>query len=137
MIELLRKESFLKHSKYEEDNAEVAMMVRYMLSNGSFEEKLYRDGRIEVELDKDIEDSSFLNEMFYSDDIRMTQTTDEDVVLNGVNFGRITMSKALPKAHIERHYEKGGKSFISIAPDSDYWIVTYIAADESIQRDNA
>lgn len=137
MIELLRKESFLKHSKYEEDNAEVAMMVRYMLSNGSFEEKLYRDGRIEVELDKDIEDSSFLNEMFYSDDIRMTQTTDEDVVLNGVNFGRITMSKALPKAHIERHYEKDGKSFISIAPDSDYWIVTYIAADESIQRDNA
>lgn len=136
-IELLRKESFLKHSKYEEDNAEVAMMVRYMLSNGSFEEKLYRDGRIEVELDKDIEDSSFLNEMFYSDDIRMTQTTDEDVVLNGVNFGRITMSKALPKAHIERHYEKDGKSFISIAPDSDYWIVTYIAADESIQRDNA
>lgn len=135
-IELLRRESFIKHGKYDEDLAEVAMMVRYMLSNCSFEEKLNRDGRIEVELDQDIEDTSLLNEMFDSDDIRMTQTTDEDVVLNGVNFGRITMLKALPKAHIDKRYKKGGKSYISIAPDSDFWIVKYTPADENILSAN-
>ena len=58
--------------------------------------------------------------------IRMTQTTEQDVELNGVIFGRITKLKDLSKGHIERVYEKDGKTMVSIAPDEDHWVVRYV-----------
>ena len=91
-------------------------------------------GRIEfvanpgVTIPSQIEDG--VTKVFFA--IRIAQTTEEDVVLNGVNFGRITVWKDLSKGHIEEVYTKNGKQMASLAPDDDHWVVRYVKAEEEL-----
>lgn len=133
-IEILRKKLFERHEKYEEGKEELSSMVLHMLAEDSFEEKLNMSGRIEfvanpgVTIPLQIE-GGMPNDYFA---IRMSQTTEEDIVLNGVNFGRITLLKDLTKGHIEKVYTKNGERMASIAPDVDHWVVRYVRAEEEM-----
>ena len=127
-IEIQRKKVFSRHDKYEEGAEEVSSMVLHLLTEDSVEEMLDMKGRIEfvanpgVEIPAVSEGSALVN--YFA--IRLSQTTERDVELNGVNFGKITKLKDLTKGHIERVYEKDGKRMASIAPDEDHWVVRYV-----------
>ena len=133
-IEILRGKLFDKHEKYEEGKEELSLLVLHLLAGDSFEEKLNMAGRIEfvanpgVTIPSQIEDG--VTKVFFA--IRIAQTTEEDVVLNGVNFGRITVWKDLTKGHIEEVYTKNGKQMASLAPDDDHWVVRYVKAEEEL-----
>lgn len=130
-IELQRKQTFGVHKKYDEEAGEFAAMVRHLLLKDTFEEKLNTEGRIEVEIDPNLGlDISQLGDLINCEGVRVSQTTEENVVLNGVNFGRISRLKELSKSHIEKTYQKDGKSIVSICPDIDYWVVRFISAGE-------
>lgn len=134
-IEILRKKLFERHEKYEEGKEELSSMVLHMLAEDSFEEKLNMSGRIEfvanpgVTIPLQIEGG--MPKDYFA--IRMSQTTEEDIVLNGVNFGRITLWKDLAKGHIEKVYMKNGERMASIAPDVDHWVVRYVKAEEEMR----
>lgn len=127
-IEIQRKKVFSRHDKYEEGAEEVSSMVLHLLTEDSVEEMLNMKGRIEfvanpgVEIPDVSEGSAPVN--YFA--IRLSQTTERDVELNGVNFGKITKLKDLTKGHIERVYEKDGKRMASVAPDEDHWVVRYV-----------
>ena len=131
-IEIQRKKVFSRHDKYEEGAEDVSSMILHLLAEDSVEEKLNMKGRIEfvakpgVELPA-VSDVNVPTNFFA---IRLSQTTEEDVELNGVNFGKITKLKDLTKGHIERVYEKEGKRMATIAPDEDHWVVRYVKGDK-------
>lgn len=133
-IEILRKKLFKRHEKYEEGKEELSSIVLHMLAEDCYEEKLNMSGRIEfvanpgVTIPLQTEDG--MPKEYFA--IRMSQTTEEDIVLNGVNFGRITLWKDLTKGHIEKVYTKNGKRMASIAPDVDHWVVRYVKAGEDM-----
>ena len=131
-IEILRRKSFNQHDKYEEGIEQVSSMVFHLLAQDSVEERLNMQGRIEFVANPGAEipvlqsaDAAPTNYLAF----RMTQTTEQDVELNGVNFGRITKFKDLSKGHIDKIYEKDGKRMVSIAPDEDHWVVRYVKKD--------
>ena len=131
-IEILRKRIFEKHEKYEEGKEELSSVVWHLLAGDSFEEKLNMAGRIEIEANPGVTIPSLAgdNSPIEYFAMRTSQTTEEDALLNGVNFGRITQWKDLVKAHIEKVYYKDGKQMASIAPDVDHWVVRYVKAGE-------
>lgn len=130
-IEILRKKVFSRHDKYEEGAEDVSSMVLHLLAEDSVEEKLNMKGRIEFVANPGVEIPAVSEGNVPSDffAIRLSQTTEQDVELNGANFGRITKLKDLTKGHIERVYEKDGKRMASIAPDEDHWVVRYVKAE--------
>lgn len=133
-IEVLRKQTFAKHVKYDKGLDELATIIAHMLSEEIFEEKLNMEGRLECRLNPDAElpichiDGSQSTE--YTT-LRMSTITDKEVVFNDVNFGRIMMQKDLLKCHVEKIYEKDGEKFVIFAPDVDHWNVKYLKADQS------
>lgn len=132
-IELQRKKTFAIHKKYEEEGGEMASMIRHLLLKDTFEEKLYTDGRIEVVIDPNIDlDNLQLRDLINCEEVRVSQTTEDDVVLNGVNFGRISRVKILPKSHIDNINRKDGKTFVSICPDTDHWLVRFVTAGNEV-----
>lgn len=133
-IEILRRKIFDKHEKYEEGKEELSLLVRHLLAGDSFEEKLNMAGRIEFVANRggtipSLKEDGVIKDYFA---IRIAQTTEEDVVLNGVNFGRITVWKDLTRGHIEKVYTKNGKQMVSLAPDVDHWVVRYLKAGEEL-----
>ena len=133
-IEILRKKTFEKHEKYEEGKEEVALMVMHMLAGDSYEEKLNMAGRITFEANPDATLPTQAKDDTAAEyfAMRMSQTTEGDVVLNGVNFGRITQWKDLVKGHIDKVFVKDGKQMASIAPDADHWVIRYVKADNEL-----
>ena len=130
-IELQRKKTFAVHQKYDDEYGEMATMIRHLLLKDTFEEKLNTAGRIEVEIDPNIDlDNLELRDLMNCEEVRMIQTTENDLVLNEVNFGRISRVKELMKSHIEKICQKEGKSFVTICPDIDHWVVRYVSAGE-------
>lgn len=130
-IEILRKELFERHEKYIEGKDEVSASVMHMLAEDCIEEELNMEGRIEFAAIPGTTisacDGSGPIEFFA---VRVLQTTDKDVVINNVNFGRITKWKDLTKSHIDKVYMKEGKVMATIAPDVDHWVVRYVKAAE-------
>lgn len=133
-IEIFRKKLFERHDKYEDGKEELSSLVLHLLAEDSIEEKLNMSGRIElvaypgVTIPLQTEDG--VPKDYFA--IRLSQTTDEDIVLNGVNFGRITLWKDLSKGHIEKVYMKNGEKMVSIAPDVDHWVVRYVKAGKEM-----
>lgn len=128
MIEVQRKKVFSRHDKYEEGAEEVSNMVLHLLLEDSVEEQLNMKGRIEFVANPGVEilNASGGNSTVDYFAIRLSQTTEHDVELNGVFFGKITKLKDLTKGHIERVYTKEGKRMAAIAPDEDHWVVRYV-----------
>lgn len=131
-IEVLRKASFSKHKKYEEDLEEASSIVYHLLAKDTVEEKINTSGRIECVLNPDAE----LPQIYSGDSIikeysamRISTNTEQDILLNDENFGVITRWKDLVKCHTERIYERNGKKCISIAPDVDHWLVRYVKSE--------
>lgn len=133
-IEIQRKKVFSRHDKYEEGAEEISFMVLHLLAEDSVDEKLNMKGRIEFVANPgvDIPAVSQGNVPVNYFAIRLSQTTEQDVELNGVIFGRITKLKDLTKGHIERVYEKDGKRMATIAPDEDHWVVRYVREETAV-----
>ena len=131
-IEILRKKLFEKHEKYEEGKEDLSSLVLHLLAEDSFVEKLNMSKRIEFIANPGVTIPTHTEEDTPKDyfAIRISQTTDEEVVLNGISFGRITLLKDLTKSHIAKVYTKNGKQMASIAPDVDHWVVRYVKAGE-------
>ena len=133
-IEVHRKQTFVKHPKYNKELGELVAIISNMLSGETLEEKLNIDGRIECRINPDAElpighvDGSQSPE--YAT-LRMSTITDKEVVFNDVNFGRIMMQKDLLKCHIEKIYEMDGEKFVIFAPDVDHWNVKYLKVDQT------
>lgn len=126
IIEFLQGKTFEKHKKYEDGAIELSTTILHLMSGDSFNEPLDRNRMIEFVVDPvaavDLQVSTI-----YAD-IQASRTSESDLILNDENFGRVTVVKVLPKAHIDRIYETDGKTIVSIAPDVDYWVVRYIPA---------
>lgn len=132
-IEVFRKQTFSEHNRYEEGLEEAAAIVYHMLVGDTIEEKLNVNGRIECHLSPGTEppvQCSGGDAPVEFSALRMATTTDNDVVLNGESFGRITKWKDLLKCHIEKVYEMDNERFVSFAPDIDHWMVRYVKDEE-------
>lgn len=129
-IELLRGKTFGRHAKYDDDAVELSTVILNMLSGEVIKEPLNPDGRIEVVINPESE-ADFLAIITPAEynGIQESLTSESDLILNGENFGRVRVLKTLQKAHIERVYQKDGNTMISIAPDVDHWVVTYVPAN--------
>lgn len=125
-IELLRGKTFEKHKKYEDGAIELSLAVLHMISGDSFNEPLDRNRMIEFAVDPGVEVELPISTIYT--DIQARWTSETDLILNDESFGRVTVIKVLPRAHIDRIYEKDGNTIVVIAPDVDYWMVRYIPA---------
>ena len=127
-IEVLRKQTFAKHGKYDVGLDELSSIIIHLIAGDTVEEQLNMEGRIECKLNPDAELplnlSTSVERPEYTT-LRMSNITDKDTILNEVNFGRIVMHRDLQKCHLEKVYEKDGDKFVIFAPDIDHWNVKY------------
>ena len=120
------KEIAEKHKKYEDGAIELSFAVLHLVSGDSFNEPLDRNRMIEFSVDPGVEVELPISTKYT--DIQARWTSETDLILNDENFGRVTVIKVLPRAHIDRIYEIDGNTIVVIAPDVDYWMVRYIPA---------
>lgn len=133
-IEVIRKMVFSRHDKYEEGAEDLSNIVLHLLAKDSYEEELNTKGKIEFVANPGISIPSLSSSgapiEFFA--LRISETTENDIELNGVNFGRVTKLKDIPKGHIEKVYEKNGQTMATIVPDDDHWVVRYVEAENVI-----
>ena len=87
------------------------------------------EGRIECTLNPESELPLSFNPSIENPEyttLRISKVTNNEIVFNEVNFGRILMQKDLQKCHVEKIDEKGGEKLVVFAPDVDHWNVKYL-----------
>lgn len=128
-IEVLRKQTFAKHPKYEEGIDELSSVILHLLAEDTVVERLNMEGRIECTLNPESELPLSFNPSIENPEyttLRISKVTNNEIVFNEVNFGRILMQKDLQKCHVEKIDEKGGEKLVVFAPDVDHWNVKYL-----------